>query len=224
MEALRDFWITFWMGRTGLGWGGRLATRFATWAVPPFRGRRLLAQKSRRGFISPAADIACNDLRLGEHCFVDDDVVIYNRTGGKHVSLGDRAHLYRGTIIEAGQGGCVEIGAGTHIQSYCQLIAWLGSIRIGREVQIAPACAFYPYEHGIAAGQPIHGQPLHSSGDIIIEDDAWLGYGVIVLDGVTIGAGAVVGAGSVVTHSVPAGAIVAGVPAKPLSQRSWPPA
>ncbi|NLE57095.1 MAG: acyltransferase, partial [Planctomycetes bacterium] len=120
----------------------------------------------------------------------------------------------------AGQGGCVEIGAHTHIQSYCQLVAWVGSIRIGREVQIAPACAFYPYEHGIAAGVPIVRQPLHSAGDIVIEDGAWLGYGVIVLEGVTIGAGAVVGAGSVVTHSVPAGAIVAGVPAKVMGQRA----
>lgn len=37
----------------------------------------------------------------------------------------------------------------------------------------------------------------------MLEDDVWLGYGVVVLSGVTIGTGTVVGAGSVVTRSLP---------------------
>ena len=80
-------------------------------------------------------------------------------------------------------------------------------------MQIAPGCGFYPYEHGIAGGLPITRQPLSSRGDIVIDDDAWLGYGVTVLNGVTIGADAVIGAGAVVTSDVPAGAIAAGAPA-----------
>ena len=75
---------------------------------------------------------------------------------------------------------------------YVDLDARSYVIRIGRGVQVAPACAFYPYEHGIDAGEPITQQPLRSRGDIVIGDGAWLGYGVIVLEGVTIGAGAVV--------------------------------
>ena len=47
-----------------------------------------------------------------------------------------------------------------------------------------------------------------------IEDGAWLGVRSIVLPGVTIGRGAVVGAGAVVTVSVAADTIVAGVPAR----------
>jgi acetyltransferase-like isoleucine patch superfamily enzyme len=49
---------------------------------------------------------------------------------------------------------------------------------------------------------------------VIIEDDVWLGIGSIVLKGVRIGAGARVAAGSVVTADVPAGAHVAGNPAR----------
>jgi acetyltransferase-like isoleucine patch superfamily enzyme len=54
---------------------------------------------------------------------------------------------------------------------------------------------------------------------VVIGNDVWIGMNAIILAGVKIGNGAVVGAGAVVTHSVPAYAIVAGVPAKILRYR-----
>ena len=56
--------------------------------------------------------------------------------------------------------------------------------------------------------------PKHISASVVIEEGAWIGARAILLPGVTIGAGAVVAAGAVVTHDVPAQAVVAGVPAK----------
>jgi acetyltransferase-like isoleucine patch superfamily enzyme len=93
-------------------------------------------------------------------------------------------------------------------------------IRIGDRVEIAARCAFFSYDHGMVAGQPIVDQPLTSKGEISIGDEAWLGYGVIVLSGVRIGKGAVIGAGSVVTHDVPDGAVATGVPARVIKMRS----
>jgi acetyltransferase-like isoleucine patch superfamily enzyme len=61
---------------------------------------------------------------------------------------------------------------------------------------------------------------LQSKGSIVIGDEAWLGFGVIVLGGVRIGEGAVIGAGSVVTQDVPDGAIAMGVPARVVKMRS----
>ena len=90
-------------------------------------------------------------------------------------------------------------------------------------MQIAPNCAFYPYNHGIEPGKLIQEQPLYSKGDIIVGDDAWLGFGVIVLDGVRIGKGAVVGAGSVVTEDIPDGGIAVGVPARVVKMRDGSP-
>jgi acetyltransferase-like isoleucine patch superfamily enzyme len=197
---------------------GRWSVRLASALVGPYKARRVLATLTPKPYVSPGAQIICRDLRLGAHAFVDA-VVIYDRGDGGGLVLGDGAHLYAGTIIELGQGGSVEIGAGSHVQPNCQFTAYLGSIRIGARVQIAPTCAFYPYQHSFAAGRPIAQQPLRSAGDIIVGDDAWLGYGVIVLDGVTIGPGAVVGAGAVVTCDVPPGAIVVGVPARQISMR-----
>ena len=53
---------------------------------------------------------------------------------------------------------------------------------------------------------------------VVVEEDAVLGPGVIVLPGVTIEKGAVVAAGSVVTQSVPAMTLVQGNPAKPIAR------
>lgn len=58
-----------------------------------------------------------------------------------------------------------------------------------------------------------------SKGDIIIEDDVWIGHGSIILSGVKIGQGAVIAAGSVVNKNIPAYAIVGGVPAKIIKYR-----
>ena len=56
-------------------------------------------------------------------------------------------------------------------------------------------------------------------GDIIIDDDVWIGYGAIILSGVHIGQGSIIAAGSVVTSNVPPYAIVGGVPAKVIRYR-----
>jgi acetyltransferase-like isoleucine patch superfamily enzyme len=46
--------------------------------------------------------------------------------------------------------------------------------------------------------------------EVVIEDDAWIGFNAIILKGVTIGKGAIIGAGTIVTKDVPAYTIVAG--------------
>lgn len=58
-----------------------------------------------------------------------------------------------------------------------------------------------------------------SKGDIIIQDDVWIGTNAIICSGVTIGQGAVVAAGAVVTKDVPPYAIVGGNPAKLIRYR-----
>jgi acetyltransferase-like isoleucine patch superfamily enzyme len=55
---------------------------------------------------------------------------------------------------------------------------------------------------------------------VVIEDDVWLGAGVIILPGVRLGHGCVVGAGAVVTDDVPPEAVFAGVPAVRIGSRS----
>jgi len=187
----------------------------------PYKDRRILAYLTRHPYISPKAQIHCQRLSVGPQCFVDDYVTIFAHPDGGEVRLGEGVHLYRGTIIEVGRGGSVVIGDHTHIQSHCNIKGFLGSTIIGRHVQIAPHCGFSPYEHGFGdAGAEIRDQEIVSSGDIVLEDDVWLGLSVQVLDGVTIGRGTVVGAGAVVTRSLPANSVAVGVPARVIRQRT----
>jgi acetyltransferase-like isoleucine patch superfamily enzyme len=208
------------MRHAGTSAGGRLATRLAGIFAPPYKGREYLARLAPRGYVSPSAILHHGDLRLGPNVFIGDEVVIYqaDATAGA-VELGARVHLHRDIIIEVGAGGRLTIGADTHVQPRCQFSAFKAPIRVGDGVQIAPYCAFYPYDHGFLPGELIRRQPLRTRGGITIEDDAWLGVGVTVLDGVTIGRGAVVAAGAVVTADVPPEAIVAGVPARVVRMR-----
>jgi maltose O-acetyltransferase len=70
--------------------------------------------------------------------------------------------------------------------------------------------------HGIPAGRRHGGHA--ATAPVVIEDNVWLGDGVVVLKGVTIGRDAVVAARAVVNRSVPAGAIVAGMPARQVGR------
>lgn len=213
-------WTRFWMRHAGLSRFGRIATRLAVWFAPPHKARTSLANMNPQGYIAPSVTIYHSDLRLGSNVFIDERVVIFQREEGGPIELGDRVCIYRDTIIETGYGGSLTMGPGASIHPRCQVNAYKVSVRIGADVMIAPNCALYPYDHGVAPDQPIIAQPIVSKGEIVIGDGAWLGVSVIVLGGVTIGQGAVIGAGSVVTDDVPDGAIAVGVPARVVKTRS----
>jgi acetyltransferase-like isoleucine patch superfamily enzyme len=212
-------WSRGWMQLAGRGPLGRTAARVAALTCPPYYGRHRLARYSRRGYVAPSARLAHRGLRLGRNVYLGDRVTVFDERAGGPVELGDRVHLNDDTIVQTGDGGSVTFGADTHVQPRCQFSAYLAAIELGRNVQVAPNCAFYSYDHGTDPSLPMREQPLTTRGPILIGDDVWFGVGAIVLAGVTIGNGAVIGAGAVVTSDVPENAIAAGVPARVLRLR-----
>lgn len=212
-------WRSFWLRRGGLSRAGRAAFAIGGAGAYPYKHMAAFAEAFPGGYISPSAQITHSRLRLGRHVFIGDGVVIYQRGGAGPVDLGDHVELHRDVIIENGGGGSLSVGERTGIQARCQISAYHAPISIGRRVQVAPTCAFYPYDHGTAPGIPMIEQPLVSRGPIVIEDDAWLGYGAVVLSGVRVGAGAVVGARAVVTRDIPAGGVAVGAPARVVKMR-----
>jgi acetyltransferase-like isoleucine patch superfamily enzyme len=95
-------------------------------------------------------------------------------------------------------------------------LAERGNITIGNRVSIAPRVTLvtssHPNQSRIRAFAPV------SQGPIVIEDDAWLGTGCVVLPGVRIGRGAIIGAHSVVHQDVAALHVVAGQPARTVRE------
>ena len=73
----------------------------------------------------------------------------------------------------------------------------------------------------VGAGAVLAGviEPANAN-PVVVEDNVLIGANAVVLEGVRIGKGAVVAAGAIVTEDVPAGAVVAGVPAKIIKQTS----
>ena len=101
-------------------------------------------------------------------------------------------------------------------------------VKIGNYCSIGPNTVFlvgaehemdhvstYPFKTMILN----EGTEAKSKGDIIIDDDVWIGYGAIILSGVHIGQGAVIAAGSIVTKDIPPYAIAAGNPARIIKYR-----
>jgi acetyltransferase-like isoleucine patch superfamily enzyme len=121
-----------------------------------------------------------------------------------------------GVVRSLGKG--LVIGNNSAVGAYSFLGAQ-GGIRIGSNVIIGPRANFHSENH-IYQNPDI---PIRLQGEtrqgILIEDDCWIGSGVIILDGVHIGQGCVVAAGSVVTQDLPAYSVAAGVPACVIKTR-----
>ena len=212
-------WQRFWMLFAGHSRTGRIAYGLTAIFTLPSPRRVVIARSYAKGYISTQATLAHTKTIFGKHCFIDCRVLFFEDHGGEKIVLEDGVHLHRDIILQTGQGGSIYIGTGAHIQPRCLLSAYCSEIRIGAGAEIAPNCAFWSIQPRHGSREKNSSLPLESKGGIVIQEDVWLGYGVIVLDGVHIGSGAVVAAGSVVTRNIPANAIAAGVPAKVLSYR-----
>ncbi len=108
----------------------------------------------------------------------------------------------------------VQIGHHTNINYGCMLDGRGGRITIGNYVDVAPEVNIWTLEHNLS--DPNFGT---NSGDVTIDDYAWIANRAILLPGVHIGEGAVVAAGAVVTRDVEAYTVVGGIPAKPIGKR-----
>lgn len=85
-------------------------------------------------------------------------------------------------------------------------------VTFGDNVFVAPNCGFYTAGHPVDA--PERNIGLEYARPITVGDDVWIGAGVSVLPGVSIGSNCVIGAGSVVTRDIPSNSIAVGNPCR----------
>jgi UDP-2-acetamido-3-amino-2,3-dideoxy-glucuronate N-acetyltransferase len=141
---------------------------------------------------------------------------------GEDVWVGPFTNLY-GCAIGAGSriGPFVEIQRGATVGERCKIQSHTficDGVEIHDEVFIGHGVLFINDKHPRSTTED--GQ-LQSSDDwelipTLVERGASIGSGAVIMAGVRVGAHALVGGGAVVTHDVPAGEIVAGVPARAL--------
>lgn len=112
----------------------------------------------------------------------------------RRISLGARARLGRGAVLDAGG----------------------GTIVLGNDVTVAPGATILTADASGSA-RPHDGAPTR--GSVVIGAGAWLGPRCLVAAGSRIGDGAIVAPETLVTGEVPARTIVAGIPGRPVGRR-----
>lgn len=156
-----------------------------------------------------------------------------------HITLERGVYLDQGTYLHAcpsgikiGENSIVMHGAVLHVYNFRNLphagitigrdslvgeysvIRGQGGVTIGDRVYTSPFTQIIAVNHVFDdPKRPFIEQGITAQG-ITIENDVWLGSGVVVLDGVRIGAGSVIAAGAVVHQDIPSHVVAAGVPAR----------
>ncbi|BDG67602.1 MULTISPECIES: 2,3,4,5-tetrahydropyridine-2,6-dicarboxylate N-acetyltransferase [Enterococcus] len=146
-------------------------------------------ENDRRNSAIPLLDLTKVDARIEPGAFIRDQAIIEKN-----------AVIMMGAVIN--------IGAVVGEETMIDMGAILGArATVGKKAHIGAGA--------VLAGvlEPPSASP------VIIEDNVLIGANAVVLEGVRVGEGAVVAAGSVVTEDVPAGAVVAGSPAKVIKMK-----
>lgn len=107
-------------------------------------------------------------------------------------------------------GNGITIGRNVFVNYNCTMLDG-GRITIGDNVLIGPNCQLYTPQHPM--DYVARRGTIETAYPVTIGEDTWLGGGVIVCPGVTIGKRCIIAAGSVVAHDVPDDSLAAGNPA-----------
>lgn len=111
----------------------------------------------------------------------------------------------------------VHLGSGVYVNFNLTLVDD-GHIYIGDKVMIGPNVTIATANHPIEPELRERGMQYNK--DVHIEENVWIGAGVIIVPGVRIGRNAVIGAGSVVTKDIPANVVAAGNPCRVIREIS----
>lgn len=141
--------------------------------------------------------------KLNNHNYVE----IMNLCNLEKIKIGKKSYGKINIIDYSNSNNMLKIG------SYCSIAPNVRFL-LGGEHKL-DCISTYPFK------VKVFGEKLEalSKGNIILEDDVWIGEGAIICSGITIGQGAVVAAGSVVTKDVEPYAVIGGNPAKVIKYR-----
>lgn len=187
------------------GFFGMVLKRLRQATDPPFVADMLFTFMARRRFRSCG-----RGLRLRRPALI---------LGHENIIIGDGFVSMGSLYLYANDSGFVQIGDDCDVNTNVQIGGGSGRIIMGNHVMIAANVVIRAANHGMNVGIPMKHQPS-VPGEIIIEDDVWIGSNAVVTANVILAKGTVVAAGAVVTHSTEPYSIVAGVPARKIGERT----
>ena len=147
---------------------------------------------------------------------------------GVTIEIGKDATLHLGRWSWIGHGskirvheGEARIGAKSVLGQECTISAFQ-HVSIGRECIVADRVMLIDFDHGVVeVERPIREQGIYKR-DVRVGHNVWIGYGVAILRGATVGDNCVRGTSTIVTKDVPDNAVAAGVPVRVLRMRKTP--
>lgn len=155
----------------------------------------------------------------------DFPIVVQNSRLVGNISIGEGTHIINSTVHSAGN---VKIGNASSLNG-TSIAQFINRVEIGNYCSIAAGTKIVETDHRMDRITTYHYcknilkenviNDLKSKGDIVIEDDVWIGSNVVILSGVHIGRGSIIGAGCVVNRNVPSYSICVGVPARCIKKR-----
>ena len=159
-------------------------------------------------------------IALGAGVVLDDGCVVDAKgVDNRGIVLGDRVYVGRNTIVYC-KNGDVEIGENVSFSANCVVFS---SNKVKMKANSVVASFVYLLsggEYDLDDPTPLALQKgTCTKGPLEIGEDCWLGAGVKVLDGASIGDHCAIGAGGVVNKPIPANSIAVGVPARVVKAR-----
>ena len=162
---------------------------------------------------------------VGDNAYIMSNIYV---RGGQKIIIGNNFYCYWGVRIEtySCHNGMkfnpqIIIGNNVSINPDCHIGA-INRIEIHDGVLMASRVFITDHFHGKINREELLVSPqkriLFAKGTVIIKKNAWLGEGVAVMPGVTIGENSVIGANAVVTKDIPDNSIAVGIPAKEIKQ------
>lgn len=149
--------------------------------------------------------------------------------GRKYIDFGERLTTGVGCRFDSFPGSDtnkkkLHFGKNVQINDYVHIVS-MDNITIGNNVLMASHIFISDNIHGCYKGSENDSDPTipptqreYATAPISIGDNTWIGEGVIIMPGVTIGMGCVIGAHSVVSKSIPDYCVAVGSPAKPIKK------
>jgi acetyltransferase-like isoleucine patch superfamily enzyme len=157
-------------------------------------------------------------IRIGSNVVVDDNCLIDAKgESNRGISIGDGVFVGRNTILSC-KNGDIELGDTANIGFNCEVFS-ASRVTIGKGVLMAAYSYVIGGDHDFSDPSKSVLEQSRRSAGVIVGDGVWMGAGAKILDGVSIGEGAVIGAGAVVRENVPASAIAVGIPARVVGSR-----